>query len=230
MRIQDATAFLYALKPRGIRFGLESTRQVLQRLGHPQKKLRVIHVAGSKGKGSTCAFIDEMLRAAGRRVGFFSSPHLERFGERFRIDGEPVADAAIEAAMDRLLRQGLELDPAEVERFVQNEDLVRRMHGARWYGERGSSSRFTPLTFFECTTVLSILLFVDAGVEFAVMETGMGGRLDATNVLVPEVCAILPIQLEHTRWLGDTLAQIAAQKAGIIKPGVPVVSARQAPE
>lgn len=230
MDIRSATAFLYALKPRGIRFGLEATRLTLERLGHPERNLAVIHVAGSKGKGSTCAFLDSVLRAAGHRVGFFSSPHLENFRERFRIDGEPVPDSAIERAMQRLLQDGLELDPAEVERFVQGEDLVRRMHGPRWYAERGAASRWTALTFFECTTVLSLLLFAEAGVKYAVMETGMGGRLDATNVLSPEVCVITPVQLEHTRWLGDTLEKIATEKAGIIKPGVPVVSARQAPE
>ncbi|NMB77231.1 MAG: bifunctional folylpolyglutamate synthase/dihydrofolate synthase [Myxococcales bacterium] len=230
MDIRSATAFLYALKPRGIRFGLEATRHTLERLGHPERTLQVIHVAGSKGKGSTCAFLDAVLRAAGHRVGFFSSPHLQHFRERFRIDGEPVSDSAIERAMPRLLQDGLGLDPAEVERFVQGEDLVRRMHGPGWYTERGAASRWTTLTFFECTTVLALLLFAEAGVRFAVMETGMGGRLDATNVLSPEVCVITPIQLEHTRWLGDTLEKIATEKAGIIKPGVPVISARQAPE
>ena len=230
MKIEHVTAFLYALKPRGIRFGLENTRLVLERLGNPQQRFQVIHVAGSNGKGSVCAFLDAMLRAQGYQVGLYTSPHLNHFLERFRVSGVDVADRAIVEAMEPLLRTGLGVEPAEVMEWVQTEGMVEKMCAESWYCMRGGSSQFCTLTFFECTTVLAVLLFAAAGVEIAVMETGMGGRLDATNVFSPIVSAITPIHLEHTQYLGSTLAAIAGEKAGIIKPGIPVVSAPQAPE
>ena len=230
MEIQHVTAFLYALKPKGIRFGLENTRLVLEKLKTPQENLKVVHLAGSNGKGSTAAFLDSMLRRAGRRVGLYTSPHLNHFRERFRIDGQPVTDREICAAAHRLLEEGLELDPREVVEWVESEGMVDKMGSETWYRERGGASDFTTLTFFECTTVLSVLLFAHAGLDVTLMECGMGGRLDATNVLKPLVSVILPIHLEHTEWLGDTLEAIAGEKAGIIKPFVPVICARQAPE
>jgi dihydrofolate synthase / folylpolyglutamate synthase len=230
MRIEHATAFLYALKPRGIRFGLENTRLVLQRLGNIQKRFRVIHVAGSNGKGSTCAFLDAMLRHAGYRVGFYSSPHLIHFRERFCVNGESVGDEIIVENVLRLLSDGLEVDPGQVVQWVEREKIIQRMEQGSWYQERGTASQFTRLTFFECATLLCVLIFASAGVEIAVMETGMGGRLDATNVFEPVVSVITPIHLEHTAWLGDTIAAIAGEKAGIIKPNIPVVSALQHPD
>ncbi len=230
MRIEHVTAFLYALKPKGIRFGLENTRLVLQKLGAPHRRLRVVHLAGSNGKGSTAAFLDGVLRRAGHRVGLYTSPHLSHYRERFRIDGEPVSDQAICDAAAVLFGQGLEVDPREVAGWVEREGMLDKMGSETWYQLRGGASEFTRLTFFECTTILAVLLFERAGLDLALMECGMGGRLDATNVLVPLVSAILPIHLEHTEWLGDTLAAVAGEKAGIIKPGVPVVCARQAEE
>jgi dihydrofolate synthase / folylpolyglutamate synthase len=230
MRIEAVTAFLYALKPRGIRFGLENTRLVLERLGRPQRSFRVVHVAGSNGKGSTCAFLEALLRRAGLRVGLFTSPHLIHYRERFRVDGRDAGDDELGELMDRLLVEGLEVPVAEVLAWLESSDSERRMEAASWYRERGEASQFTRLTFFECTTILAAMLFERAGVDVAIMEVGMGGRLDATNVLDPSVCAIVPIHLEHTAWLGSTLAAIAGEKAGIIKPGVPVVVSRQAPE
>jgi dihydrofolate synthase/folylpolyglutamate synthase len=230
MEIQHVTAFLYALKPKGIRFGLENTRLVLEKLGTPQENLKVVHLAGSNGKGSTAAFLDSVLRRTGRRVGLYTSPHLNHFRERFRINGQPVTDREVCAAAGRLLEEGLDLDPREVVEWVEREGMVDKMGSETWYQERGGASDFTTLTFFECTTVLSVLLFAQAGLDVTLMECGMGGRLDATNVLEPLVSVILPIHLEHTEWLGDTLEAIAGEKAGIIKPGVPVVCARQAPE
>jgi dihydrofolate synthase / folylpolyglutamate synthase len=227
MRMDHVTAFLYALKPLGIRFGLENVRLVLETLGCPQNRFRVIHVAGSNGKGSTCAFLDSMLRAAGHKVGLYTSPHLIHFRERFCIQGSPVQDEAIERNMERLITEGLQVDLREVERFIEQEDLPRRMEQGTWYQERGSTSQFTRMTFFECTTVLAVLLFAEAKLDVCVMETGMGGRLDATNVFSPLVSVITPIHLEHTAWLGKTIAAIASEKAGIVKAGVPVVSARQ---
>lgn len=230
MHIDQATAFLYALKPRGIRFGLENTRLVLERLGRPQDRFQAVHLAGSNGKGSTAAFLDAMVRQAGHRVGLYTSPHLRHFGERFRVDGSPVDDADIEAVMDIFLRDGLQIDPREVRAWVESEDMISRMQAPNWYRERGGASRFCRLTFFECTTVLAMMLFARKGVELAVMECGMGGRLDATNVLEPLCSVIMPIHLEHTTWLGESLTAIAGEKAGIIKKGVPVVSAPQAEE
>jgi len=230
MQIEHVTAFLYALKPKGIRFGLENTRLVLEKLGSPHRDLRVVHLAGSNGKGSTAAFLDSVLRRAGRRVGLYTSPHLNHFRERFRIDGQPVTDREICAAARRLLEEGLEIDPRQVVEWVEREDMVNKMGSESWYRLRGGASDFTRLTFFECTTILAVLLFANADLDVALMECGMGGRLDATNVLDPLVSVILPIHLEHTEWLGDTLEAIAGEKAGIIKPGVPVVCSRQAPE
>ncbi len=230
MNISEVTAFLYALKPPVIHFGLENTRQVLAKLGNPQATFRVVHVAGSNGKGSTCAFLDAILRQAGFRVGLFTSPHLIDYRERFAINGKPVDDADIVAAMEKVLRVGLEIDPSEVSQFIAHEDLLERMQPRTWFGQRGEASRFTLLTFFECTTVLAMVLFAEANVDVAVMETGMGGRLDATNVVAPMVSVITPIHVEHTAWLGDTLTKIAKEKAGIIKPGIPAVVASQHPE
>ena len=230
MEIEHVTAFLYALKPKGIRFGLENTRLVLEKLSNPQKDLRVVHLAGSNGKGSTAAFLDSVLRRAGHRVGLYTSPHLNHYRERFRVNGRPVTDSDICAAAQRLFAEGLDLDPREVVDWVEREGMRDKMGSDTWYQQRGGASDFTTLTFFECTTILAVLLFAQAGLDVTLMECGMGGRLDATNVLEPLVSVILPIHLEHTEWLGDTLEAIAGEKAGIIKPEVPVVCARQAPE
>jgi len=230
LRIDEVTAFLYALKPRGIRFGLENTRLVLEALGRPQDNFSVAHLAGSNGKGSTAAFLDRILRAHGLRVGLYTSPHLVNFRERFRVDGQPVSDERICDQMESFLRDGLDLVPEEVSAFVRGEGLVERMTPDRWYAERGASSRFSRLTFFECTTILAAMIFADLGVDVAIMETGMGGRLDATNVFEPKVCGITSIDLEHTAWLGEDLATIAGEKAGIIKQGVPVICAPQRAE
>jgi len=230
MNIEHVTAFLYALKPKGIRFGLENTRLVLEKLSNPQEKLAVVHLAGSNGKGSTAAFLDSVLRRAGRRVGLYTSPHLSHYRERFRVNGQPVTDRQICAAAERLFAEGLDLNPQEVVDWVEREGMRDKMGSETWYQLRGGASDFTSLTFFECTTILSVLLFAQADLDVALMECGMGGRLDATNVLAPLVSVILPIHLEHTEWLGDTLEAIAGEKAGIIKPGVPVICARQEPE
>jgi dihydrofolate synthase/folylpolyglutamate synthase len=230
MHIDQATAFLYALKPRGIRFGLENTKLVLKNLGNPEKKLKVIHIAGSNGKGSTAAFLSSILQQSGYRVGLFTSPHLVNYRERFQIDGQQISDQAIGDCVDILLRQGLEVDPAEVVSWVEQESMIDKMDVGSWYNERGGASQFCRLTFFECTTILAVMLFAHAEVDVAVMECGMGGRLDATNALSPQVSVITPIHLEHTEWLGDTLGAIAGEKAGIIKDEVPVVCSRQADE
>jgi dihydrofolate synthase/folylpolyglutamate synthase len=201
--LADATAFLEGLidferRPdvAYARFDLAPIRALLARLGHPERRLSVIHVAGSKGKGSTALFAESILRAAGETVGTFTSPHLERWTERFRLDGTEVEGDALAAA---------------VERLRPHVEALRREDPAH-----------AP-TFFDATTAAALLLFADAGVDRAVLEVGLGGRLDSTNVVDPAVAVVTTIELEHTDKLGTTLAAIAHEKAGILKPGRPAV-------
>ncbi len=184
--------------------GLRRTAALLDQFGRPHERYGIVHVAGSKGKGSTAAFIDSILTAAGYRVGRYTQPHLHSMRERIAVNGEPIA----EPAFADLIRRGI--DAAEsIER--ERPDL----------GE---------ITAFELTTALSLAHFADAGCELAVVEVGLGGTLDATNVITPLVSVITALDLEHTAVLGDTIAKIAAQKAGIIKPGRPVVVSPQSPD
>jgi dihydrofolate synthase/folylpolyglutamate synthase len=173
---------------------LARARRVLHALGDPHLGLRYVHVAGSKGKGSTAANVDAILRAAGLRTGFYSSPHLHTFRERIRIDG----------------------------RLIEQADVVRLLEQCK-----PAIEAVPGITTFEIMTVLALLHFAQQQVDWVVLEVGLGGRLDATNVVTPAVSVITPISLEHTALLGDTLGQIAREKAGIIKPGVPVVVAPQ---
>ncbi len=186
------------------KFDLHAITRLLAELDQPQRRFRSLHIAGTNGKGSTAAYLDGILQAAGRRHGRFTSPHLERVTERITLNGEEIEPAefarhcsAAQAAAERLLARG----------------ELRR-----------------PPSFFETLTAIGFLAFAGAGVEFAVVETGMGGRLDATNLVQPAVCAITPIGMDHERYLGSTLSAIAGEKAGIFKPGVPVVAAPQPPE
>jgi dihydrofolate synthase / folylpolyglutamate synthase len=192
----ESLAYLFGLQQFGIKLGLQNVRELLGRLGNPQAGLPCVHVAGTNGKGSVSVLLAELLRHAGYRVGLYTSPHLQCFTERIRIDGEPLP-------LDRL--------PALV-------------------AEVRTASDGIPATFFEATTALALLAFRAAGVDVAVLETGMGGRLDATNVVDPVLCLITPVSFDHQEHLGTTLAAIAAEKAGIIKAGVPVVSGVQADE
>jgi len=185
------------------RFDLAPIRALLARVGHPERRLSVIHVAGSKGKGSTALLVEAVLGASGERVGTFTSPHLERWTERFRIGGAEVDGDALAAAVERL-----------------------RPHVEAL---RGESSATAP-TFFDATTAAAFLLFAEAGVDRAVVEVGLGGRLDSTNVVDPAVACVTTIELEHTEKLGTTLAAIAGEKAGIVKRGRPVVVGALAPE
>ncbi len=184
------------------RLDLAPIESLLRALGHPERGPSVVHIAGSKGKGSTALLTESVLRACGRRVGTFTSPHLERWTERFRIDGEEVAG-------DRLVEAVTRVRP-EVERL--------RVDPAR-----------VP-SFFDATTAVAWCLFGDAQVDHAVMEVGLGGRLDSTNAVTPAVTCITSIELEHTDKLGDTLAAVASEKAGILKPGVPAVVGALPPE
>jgi len=191
--IQADLDYLYSLNGRGIKPGLERIQKLLAELGDPQNCLKIIHVAGTNGKGSTCAIIASILRAAGFRVGLYTSPHLLRFNERIRIDDVEIKDSEI-AAFTR--RWHLPIDRYDC-------------------------------SFFEATTAMAFDHFRNAKVDFVVLETGMGGRFDATNVVRPEVTVITPIARDHQEFLGKRLKQIAFEKAGIAKSGVPCVVARQ---
>ncbi|HTU88574.1 MAG TPA: folylpolyglutamate synthase/dihydrofolate synthase family protein [Gemmataceae bacterium] len=181
---------------------LEHMRSLLARLDNPHQRLRIVHVAGSKGKGSTAAMLASILRQAGYRTGLFTSPHLCRVEERFQVDGQAISLAELTALLD------------EIRHCVEAEDR----------------SGGVPYTFFEVATAVGFLHFVRRRVEAAVLEVGLGGRLDSTNVCQPIVSVITSISFDHTNLLGDRLAAIAAEKAGIIKLGRPVISGTTVPE
>jgi dihydrofolate synthase / folylpolyglutamate synthase len=191
---------------RGHDFKLDRMRELLDRLGNPQQHLSILHVAGTKGKGSTAAMLAAVLTAAGYRTGMFSSPHFDRVEERLAIDGQPCSAA-------ELVHRVEEIRPAV--------DAMDRAAAAA--GEIGP-------TYFEITTALALMHFVRRRADAVVLEVGMGGRLDSTNVCTPLVCIITNISFDHTMELGNTLEAIAREKAGIVKPGVPVVSGAVAPE
>jgi len=200
------TSFFQRLAERrrfGMRPGLDTINRLVERLGHPERDLAVIHIAGTNGKGAVAALCESVLRAAGYPVARYTSPHLVRVHERYLLNGAPVKDAMLEAA-------AREVEEAVLALEVQPDA--------------------PETTFFECLTAVAFVLFRQAGIRLAVLETGLGGRLDATNIVTPLVSVITRIGLDHCDWLGDTVEQIAAEKAGIIKPGVPVVSAPQADE
>lgn len=197
-------AYLNSLKPLAMRFGLERMERALDALGRPERLLRVLHVAGTNGKGSTCAMAAEALRCAGRRVGLYTSPHLASFHERIQLDGRPIGDGPLAELVEE----------------------VRR--ACPWHDGGGEGMR---LTYFEFATLLALLHFARERVGVAVVEVGLGGRFDATNVVAPLVTAVSRIGLDHVQLLGDTLDAIAREKAGIFKSGVPaVVAAGQEPE
>jgi dihydrofolate synthase/folylpolyglutamate synthase len=199
----DSVHFLYALgnEIKTAKLGLERIRAVLEALGRPQDRLRFVHVAGTNGKGSTCAMIESALRAAGGpcgpRTGLFTSPHLAEPTERIRIDGQPIA----------------------AERFAEEFDRVHAVNALENH-----------TTYFETVTAMAMLVFAEERVDTVVLEVGLGGRLDATNVVLPELCVITPVDFDHEAYLGKSLEAIAGEKAGILKPGVPAVFARQRPE
>jgi dihydrofolate synthase/folylpolyglutamate synthase len=188
-RLQARLEALYGLERRRDKLGLDGTRALLAALGDPQDRFHAIHVAGTNGKGSVCAVIERVLRAAGLRTGLYTSPHLVDFRERIRVEGVWADEDWLERALDR------------IEALSEGRDR----------------------TFFEVATALGFLYFAEREVEMAVVEVGLGGRLDSTNVITPDLCVITPIALDHTEILGDTVERIAAEKAGIVKPGVPVI-------
>jgi dihydrofolate synthase / folylpolyglutamate synthase len=227
---KEALAWLYSLQRFGIKLGLENIRRLLdelsrsgglqsaassadrpeaavgdlppsQRYGVPRKialPCKVIHVAGTNGKGSVCAMIDSICRAQGYRTGLFTSPHLVTFRERIRVNGEMISEEVVANGLTRI------------------RNLV-----ADWNPHP---------TFFEVTTALALKCFSEAKLDVVILETGIGGRLDATNAIQSDVSVITQIDFDHKEWLGNTLAEIATEKAGIIKPGIPVVSVPQRPE
>lgn len=202
MDYPDSVQFLYALgnEIKTAKLGLERIRTVLAALGDPQKAFRSVHVAGTNGKGSTCAMIEAGLRAAGVRTGLFTSPHLIEPVERIQIDGIPVSREQFRRAFQ------------VVHETAEKLDLDCHP------------------TYFETVTAMCFWLFRELEVETAVIETGLGGRLDATNVILPAVAAITAIDFDHEAYLGHTIEAIAGEKAGILKSGVPAVFARQRPD
>jgi dihydrofolate synthase/folylpolyglutamate synthase len=199
MTYPESVQFLYSLgnEVKTIKLGLERIRAVLEALGNPQRAYRVVHVAGTNGKGSVCAMIDAGLRAAGTRTGLFTSPHLSEPTERIQIDGMPVSRGEFERAFNMIHETASKLD--------------LDAHP----------------TYFETVTAMAFWLFREHGIETAVVEVGLGGRLDATNVVDPVLTVITPVDMDHQAYLGDTIEQIAAEKAGILKPGVPAIFAKQ---
>jgi dihydrofolate synthase / folylpolyglutamate synthase len=194
--VQD---YLFGLKARGLKFGIDRMRGLSAALGHPERQMPVIHLAGTNGKGSTSALLDAILRAAGKRVGLYTSPHLVRLGERVQVDRQMLTEAEIVA-------YSAELRPLAEQLGAEDPD--------------------DHPSFFEFMTAMAFLQFARKGCDVAVVEVGLGGRLDATNVVQPEVSVITSIGLDHCEMLGSTHAAIAEEKAGIIKPGRPVVMGR----
>jgi dihydrofolate synthase/folylpolyglutamate synthase len=197
MRYDEATRYLYALAPRGVKLGLSRMHRALAQRGHPERAFRSVVVAGTNGKGSVASMIASVLRASGLRVGLYTSPHLHRLVERFRIDGRAMS---------------------------QRELAERVTELASWLEQEAP-----PLTFFEVNTLIAFEAFRDHAVDVAVLEVGLGGRLDATNVATPMVSVITRLAMEHADRLGPTLVHIAREKAGIIKPHVPVVTGVREP-
>jgi dihydrofolate synthase/folylpolyglutamate synthase len=200
-------------------FKLDRMREFLDRLGNPQDKLPVIHVAGTKGKGSTSAMIAAVLRSAGYRTGLFTSPHLEKLEERIAVDGIPCT-------ADRFAALVAEVRPAvealDQESLTEAGPICRS--GPEGPTNKLALSPFYGPTYFEIITAMALVHFVRLGVQAAVLEVGLGGRLDSTNVCRPRVSVITSISFDHVRQLGNSLESIAREKAGIIKPGVPVIS------
>ena len=206
MNYPDSVQFLYSLgnEVKTAKLGLERIRAVLDSLGCPHRRGRFVHIAGTNGKGSTAAMIESALRAHGVRTGLFTSPHLAGPTERIRILGEPVS----------------------AERFAE---AFNRVHAAAESLLDAGAIDFHP-SYFETVAAMAFLIFAAEKVECVALEVGLGGRLDATNVVSPELCVITPVDFDHEAYLGRSLEAIAGEKAGILKPGVPAVFARQRPE
>lgn len=195
----DAIDWIHGARYKGLKNGLENTRALLKALGDPQNKFRCVHIAGTNGKGSTAAFTERILREAGYTTGMYTSPYLIKYNERVQVCGVPIADDELVDVMN--------LISEKVEELLKQEIYP---------------------TTFELGTALAFEYFARKGVDYAVVEVGLGGRFDSTNVITPEISLIAAIGLDHTKVLGDTVEQIAFEKAGIIKPGIPAVVQTQA--
>ncbi|HZT38266.1 MAG TPA: folylpolyglutamate synthase/dihydrofolate synthase family protein [Bryobacteraceae bacterium] len=206
MNYPESVRFLYALgnEIKTAKFGLERMRQLCDALGNPERACRLVHVAGTNGKGSTCAMIEAGLRAAGLRTGLYTSPHLVEPTERIQVAGAPVSHEQFAAAFDHVHETA--------ERLLQDGRID--LHP----------------TYFETVTAMAFVLFRELKCEIVVLEVGLGGRLDATNVVMPELCVITPIDYDHEQYLGRTIEAIAGEKAGILKRGTPAIFARQRSE
>ncbi len=200
MTYPEAIDFLYRLRLFGLKLGLDNTLFLAELAGNPHRKLRFIHAAGTNGKGSTCAMLEGIYRAAGLRTGLFTSPHLVGFSERIQVNRQPISGGdvvrLVERARNRLVHFPEDHHP----------------------------------TFFEVIVVLALEYFVEQGCDLVIWETGMGGRLDATNIVTPLASIITNIQFDHQKWLGDTRPSIAAEKAGIIKYEIPVLTSTDEPD
>jgi dihydrofolate synthase / folylpolyglutamate synthase len=194
MTYPQAIEFLYSLRLFGMKLGLDNTLRLAAAMGNPHERLRFIHVAGTNGKGSTCAMLESIYRAAGRRVGLFTSPHLVSFAERIQVG----------------------------RRLISQEDVARLTDEIR--AAIDALGEDAHPTFFEVVTVMALKYFAEQRCDLVVWETGLGGRLDATNIVTPLASVITNVQLDHQQWLGHTLPEIAREKAGIIKSGIPVLT------
>lgn len=196
MTYEEAAAYISEVPKFTKKNAPENTLEMLRRLGHPEENFRIIHVAGTNGKGSVCAFISSVLQKAGYRTGLFTSPHLVRINERFQVDRVCASDETFLSAYEKV------------------SGVIASM----------LADGLPHPTYFEMLFAIGMVIFAEEKVEYLVMETGMGGRLDATNTVAhPAACVITSISLDHTEYLGDTVEKIAFEKAGIIKPGVPVI-------
>jgi dihydrofolate synthase / folylpolyglutamate synthase len=189
-------SYLYSLQWRGMKLGLRNIRVLMKHAGHPERRFRSIHIAGTNGKGSTASFLASIATEAGYKTGLYTSPHLLRFTERIKIDGKELSDARLVYYM-KALRPAIDASHA---------------------------------TFFEAATAVAFLYFADEGVDLAIIETGLGGRYDATNIVLPLVSVITNVAFDHTEHLGNTLPKIAIEKGGIIKAGVPVITGTVDPQ
>lgn len=210
MTYAEALEYLHGLAVFGARFGLETTQRMAAALDNPHSRLRFIHVAGTNGKGSTCAMLESIYRAAGYRVGLFTSPHLVSFRERIQVDRRMISEPDVARLVGEVMAQ---------------DDCVTAA-----LSTQALITNHSPPTFFEFVTVMALRYFAEQKCDVVIWETGLGGRLDATNIVTPLASVITNIALDHQQWLGDTLAKIAAEKAGIIKLGVPIFTAADAPE
>ena len=200
MTYKEAIDYLYSLRLFGTKLGLEHTFRLAELAGNPQQRLRFIHVAGTNGKGSTCAMLESIYRTAGLKTGLFTSPHLVSFCERIQVDRVPISQEDVVHLLSEL------------------QPLLKQF-----------AAEAHP-TFFEVVTVMALKYFAKKGCDLVIWETGLGGRLDSTNIVTPLASVITNVQFDHQQWLGQSLRQIAMEKAGIIKAGIPVISGAESAE